>query len=129
MPRNALLHMCLGKTKPTGWGDAIFGFGIYFLIVRPDPLDALLFVLLCLLVMVIFTAFIIIFSSLAFFMGNTDGLLEQMVGALVTFGTYPMNIFKGLVRLLLFTLLPSAFIAYIPLELLKSFTWPLFAAW
>jgi ABC-2 type transport system permease protein len=48
-----------------------------------------------------------------------------MVGALISFSTYPMDIFNGAVRLLLFTVLPAGFISFIPLQLLHRFTWPL----
>ena len=56
-------------------------------------------------------------------LGNTDGLTQQLLGALITFSTYPMNIFSGTVRLLLFTIIPAGFISFVPLQLLKQFTW------
>src|SRR5262249_149683 len=63
--------------------------------------------------------------STAFFLGNTTGLTQQMVGALVSFSTYPMNIFNGVIRLLLFTVIPAGFISFVPLQLLHQFTWPM----
>jgi ABC-2 type transport system permease protein len=83
-------------------------------------------VLLALLVGLIFTAFLVMLCSLAFFLGNTEGLAQQMLGALVSFSTYPMNIFSGVVRLLLFTVVPAGFISFVPLQLLHQFMWPLF---
>ena len=70
----------------------------------------------------IFTSFVVIFCSLAFFLGNTEGLAQQLLGILVTFSTYPMNIFNGVVRLLLFTVIPAGFISFMPLQLLHQFT-------
>src|SRR6266849_4291334 len=89
MPRYALLHICIATSDTTAWGDIIFALGA--------------FVLLALQVGLIFTAFLVILCSLAFFLGNTEGLAQQLLGALVSFSTYPMNIFSGVVRLLLFT--------------------------
>jgi len=65
---------------------------------------------------------------LAFFLGNTEGLAQQLLGTLITFSTYPMNIFSGTVRLLLFTVIPAGFISFVPLQLLHQFSWPLLAA-
>ena len=48
-----------------------------------------------------------------------------MLGALTTFSTYPMNIFTGVVRLLLFTVVPAGFVSFVPLQLLQQFSWPL----
>jgi ABC-2 type transport system permease protein len=128
MPRYVLLHVCIAATDPTAWGDITFAVGSYLLFVHPDLFHFVLFVLLAILVSLIFTAFIVILCSLAFFLGNTDGLAQQMFGALVSFSTYPMNIFNSAVRLLLFTVIPAGFVSFIPLQLLHHFTWPLIGA-
>jgi ABC-2 type transport system permease protein len=128
MPRNPLLHICISATDPSAWGDVLFACCSYIILLHPGPLSILLFLLLGCLVALIFAAFMVIFGSLAFFLGNTDGLVQQMLGALITFSTYPMNIFNGAVRLLLFTLVPAGFISFVPLQLLHHFTWPVLAA-
>src|SRR2546422_107946 len=74
------------------------------------------------------TDIVVIFCSLAFFLGNTEGLTQQLLGILVTFSTYPMNIFNGVVRLLLFTVIPAGLISFVPLQLLHQFSWPLLGA-
>jgi ABC-2 type transport system permease protein len=128
MPRNVLLHVCISATEPSAWGDVLFAIGAYIVFLHPVPLNLLLFLLLGCLVALIFASFVVIFGSLAFFLGNTDGLTQQMLGALVTFSTYPMNIFNGAVRVLLFTILPAGFISFVPLQLLHRFSWPLILA-
>lgn len=128
MPRNILLHTCISATDPAAWGDVLFAVGSYTLLLRPGPLSLLLFLLLGCLAALIFTAFMVIFGSLAFLLGNTDGLVQHMLAALITFSTYPLTIFSGAVRLLLFTLVPAGFISFVPLQLLHQFTWPMFMA-
>jgi ABC-2 type transport system permease protein len=128
MPRNALLHICIAATHPSAWGDILFALFAYLFLLHPDPFHIALFLLLIILGACIVTAFSVIFSSLAFFLGNTEGLAAQMFGALVPFSTYPMDIFHGIVKLLLFTVLPAGFISFVPLQLLHSFSWPLLAA-
>jgi ABC-2 type transport system permease protein len=128
MPRYALLHVCIAATNPAAWGDIFFAVGAYLLFVRPDLFHIALFVLLALLISCIFTAFLVILCSLAFFLGNTEGLAQQMFGALISFGTYPLNVFHGAIRVLLFTVIPAGFISFVPLQLLHRFTWPLLGA-
>jgi ABC-2 type transport system permease protein len=128
MPRSVLLHVCVSASNPTAWGDILFALGAFLLLLQPDPLHLGLFVLMALLGALIFTSFMVLLGSLAFFMGNTEGLAQQLVGALLTFSTYPMNIFNGAVRLLLFTIIPAGFISFVPLQLLRLFTWPLLGA-
>ncbi len=128
MPRYALLHVCISATTPSAWGDVLFALGAYSVFLRPNPLTLLLLLLLGGLVALIFASFLVIFGSLAFFLGNTDGLTQQMVGALVTFATYPMGIFNGAVRVMLFTIIPAGFISFVPLQLLHKVSLPLAGA-
>jgi ABC-2 type transport system permease protein len=128
MPRYALLHLCIAATDPASWGDVLFAIGAFILFLHPGPLNLLIFLLSGILGALIFTSFMIIFGSLAFFLGNTDGLAQQMLGALVTFSSYPMNIFNGGVRILLFTIIPAGFISFVPLQMLHHFTWPMLGA-
>ncbi len=125
MPRYTLLHVCVAATDPTAFGDILFAVGAFLLLVHPNIMQIGLFVLLVILVAFIFTAFTVVLCSLSFFLGNTEGLAQQMLGALISFSTYPMDIFHGAVRLLLFTIVPAGFISFIPLQLLRGFTWPL----
>lgn len=128
MPRYVLLHVCIAATDPTGWGDVLFGVVAFVAFLHPSIAEFALFVLLICFVCIIFTDFAILLGSLAFFLGNTEGLMQQMFGALISFSTYPMDIFQGAVRLLLFTIIPAGFISFIPLQLLHQFTWPLLGA-
>jgi ABC-2 type transport system permease protein len=126
MPRYVLLHACVSASDPTSWGDFIFGISAFVLLLRPDMLHFGLFLLLSVQVGLILIAFAVIIGSLAFFLGNTEGLTQQLVGTLITFSTYPINIFSGVVKLMLFTLIPAGFISFVPLQLLQHFSWPLF---
>ena len=128
MPRNTLLHLSIAATDPTAWGDILFALGSFMWLVHPTLWQIVLFVLLTPLSACIFTSFLIIFGSLAFFIGNSEGLTQQMFMALVTFSTYPMNVFSGTVRLLLFTVIPAGFISFVPLQLLRHFSWQLMLA-
>jgi len=47
----------------------------------------------------------------------------QLQNAMLTFGLYPVDIFPGLVRVLLYTLIPAAFVGSVPALLLAEFDW------
>jgi ABC-2 type transport system permease protein len=128
MPKNVLLHVLVSSTSASGWGDLIFGVVAFTLLIRPTPAVFLLYLALALMVAFIFTAFLVLLGSLAFWLGNSEGLSQQLMGALISFATYPTAIFHGAVKLLLFTVLPAGFISYFPVELLRSFRWPLLGA-
>jgi energy-coupling factor transporter ATP-binding protein EcfA2 len=49
-------------------------------------------------------------------------LTHHIGNAMITFTTYPAILFEGLVKLLLYTLIPAGFISYLPVEALRQFS-------
>jgi ABC-2 type transport system permease protein len=118
-PRAVLPHLLLGRTMATAWGDAAFGYVVYVALVRPDLAHFLMFVFLTLSVAALYVGFSVASASLGFFVGNAAVLCEQWRFAVITFATYPQSLFNGLARLALFTIVPAAFVSYIPVEALR----------
>lgn len=119
-PRALLSHLLLGRMSATACGDTIFGFVVYIAFVNPDWQHLLLFTALTLAVAVLFVGFSVVTGSLAFFLGNSEGLAEQWRFSLITFSTYPSCLFEGTVKLLLFTLIPAIFVSHYPIIALRS---------
>lgn len=119
-PRALLPHILLGKMSATAWGDAIFGYVIYLFFVKPDIQHFFLFVALTISVAFLFVGFSIVTGSLTFFLGNSEALAEQWRYAMITFSTYPATLFEGAVKLILYTLIPAAFVSYLPVLALRE---------
>jgi ABC-2 type transport system permease protein len=119
-PRALLPHLLLGKMNATSWGDALFGYAVYFAFVQPDLTHALLFIGLSLSVALLFVGFGVLAGSLSFFLGNAAGLSEQWRIAMLTFCTYPAILFEGAVKIVLFTLIPAGFVTYLPIQALRN---------
>jgi ABC-2 type transport system permease protein len=122
-PRALLPHLIMGKMAPSAVGDVIFGYAVYAAFVRPDLAHSLLFLLFTLSAAFLFLGFFVATGSLAFFIGNAETIAEQWRMSLVTFSTYPATLFDGGVKLLLYTLVPAGFVAYLPAEALHSLSW------
>lgn len=119
-PRALLSHIILGRMSATSCGDTIFGFVVYIAFVRPDLPHFLLFLALVISVAFLFVGFSILTGSLTFFLGNAEGLAEQWRFSMITFSTYPATLFEGLVKIILYTLIPAAFVSYLPIMALKE---------
>jgi len=123
LPADPLVHLLVSRMSLSAWGDMLFGLGV-FLIAAPGQWARLpLFLLLSLLAGLVIVAFSVLVGSLAFWVGNADNLAGQAINALITFSLYPADIFPGLVRVLLYTLIPGAFVGSVPAELLSDFDW------
>ena len=73
--------------------------------------------------MVLFLAVLVLANSAAFWLGNANMLAAQVTNAVLTFSLYPITLFDGTAKFLLFTVLPAAFIGAIPAEFVRSFSW------
>ena len=129
-PRALLPHLVLGRMSATSVGDAIFGYLVFLIFVRPDLEHFVLFALFTLTAAILFLGFFVLTGSLSFFVGNAESIAEQWRFSLITFSTYPSTLFHGGVRVVLFTLIPAGFVSYLPVEALKhdSATLTLFTA-
>ncbi len=122
LPADPLIHLLISRTSVPSWGDVAFGL-IMYLIAIPDRMAKLpLFLLLGILSGVMFVAFSVIVGSLAFWIGQSHNLALQLRNMLLTFGLYPVDIFPGFIRLILYTLIPAAFVGSVPARLLTEFS-------
>ena len=123
LPADPLVHLLVSRMSLSAWGDMVFGLAVY-LIASPDRWRSLpLFLLLGGLVALIFVAFSVLVSSLAFWIGNADNLAGQAINSLLSFGLYPIEIFPSPVQWILYTLIPAAFVGSMPAGLLSEFSW------
>jgi ABC-2 type transport system permease protein len=123
LPRPALLHALGSRSVASGLGDAAYGL-CSFLLVGPHTLDGLArFVVGVSCGMAVFVGFMVLVNSLAFWMGGAAQISNQTLMALITFATYPVTLFDGTARLLLFTLLPAALIGAVPANFVRGFGW------
>jgi len=123
LPRPVLLHTVSSRMISSGMGDFSYGFLSYALSGQFSWDGLLRFVLATLLAATIFAAFLILVQSLAFWMGVISNLSNLAVNAIITFGIYPTTLFDNYAKLILFTLIPAAFVGAIPAEFIRAFTW------
>lgn len=123
LPRPVLLHLLSSRSYAHGAGDLLYGI-LSFFIAGQLTLDAFArFLLGFLLAVTIYLSFMILVHSLSFWLGNTQMLSTQVLNALITFSIYPISLFEGSARFILFTLFPAALIGAVPAQLVRSFSW------
>lgn len=119
-PRPVLLYALGLRSQASGVGDVLSGIAFIGwsgqLSWRALPLVAFAIVASA----VVFIACGIVFFSLAFWLGRVETLARQLWELLITFSLYPEPLFGGMLRLVLFTLLPAGFVGYIPARLVRS---------
>jgi ABC-2 type transport system permease protein len=122
LPRPVLLHSLASRSIPSGMGDFLYGI-LSFIVAGQFSADTVLrFGLGVVLGTTVLVAFMTLVQSLAFWIGNASMIAMQASNAIVTFALYPLTLFDGTAKLILFTILPAAFIGSVPAEFVRSFS-------
>jgi ABC-2 type transport system permease protein len=74
----------------------------------------------------LFTSIFILFQCLLFWRERWGAFTDRLNDFVLVFSVYPQNIFDGLFRVMLFTVLPAGYIGFLPVELVRRFNWSQF---
>jgi ABC-2 type transport system permease protein len=122
-PKPPLLHLVGARMRASGAGDVASGLFLLAAsgLVTLETLPVVVVGVLAAAVVLVSTA--VVAHSAVFFLGPIEALARQFVEFLVTFSVYPDAIATGLLRGILFTALPAAFVSWLPVGVLREFSW------
>ena len=126
-PKNLLLHVVGSHSRPSGWGDIVSGLGLIAMSGYLHWSNLPLLLLLTASSMLVMLASAVVFQSLAFWLGQVEAFARQLSEFVITFSIYPHSIYPVYLRALLFTAIPAAFVSYLPVTLLRDFSWSMLA--
>jgi len=113
-PPHALVHAAGLRSQASGFGDMLSGVALMALSGGVGWVDGPRLVVAIVAAACVFVASGIIFFSAAFWLGRADTLARQMWDLTVTFSLYPEPLFGGVLRLVLFTVIPAGWVGYVP---------------
>lgn len=122
-PKNLLIHILGSKSNARGWGDIISM--IIFMILGGFYTwnTAPLILLGAVCAGLVFTSAGIMAHSLAFWLGSVEHMSHKYFDSLLIFALYPTNIYSGFLQVVMFTVIPAGIIGYLPVELVRDFSW------
>ncbi len=119
-PKNVLIQSITSSVEVSAIGDMIYGFIMLFLF-GLDLKSFLLFIFCGICGALVIVSIAVIFSSLSFWFGRTEMIANTVNSLMVNFATYPEGIFKGIIKILFYTILPLGLTTYIPIQLISNF--------
>lgn len=130
-PKNVLLSVISSTTSPPAMGDLLYGFVLVFF-TGISVRRLFLFTLFTITGGLLYTAFAVAAGSLSFWITRGDLLAVNLTNTMINFSTYPDGIFKGVIKVALYTLIPIGFYIYLPVKVillpkLLSLLWVLLA--
>jgi ABC-2 type transport system permease protein len=119
-PRSVLLYAIGMRAQPSGFGDLISGLA--FIAWSGQVSWRTLPVVLTAIVAsaLVLVSCGIVFFSLTFWLGKVETVARQLWELLITFSLYPEPLFGGMLRLVLFTVLPAGFVGYLPVQVVHA---------
>ena len=124
-PKDVWINALASKTIVSAWGDFAYGFIVLAMATGADFERWALFAALAVPGALIFAATFAAAESLAFFMGNSSAVSSALTEFMLSFSLYPEGIYGSGMRWMLYTIVPSGFVAFMPLRAFKALDWRL----
>ena len=125
-PRDPYVHVHCARMSFSAWGDFIYALLLFVFITGFHPGKWLLFLLFTVGGALLLGAVLSMVDSLVFFWGDSSGLTRLVTEFMLTFSLYPESIFRPGVKWLIYTLLPTAFVVFLPYQVIQAFNLPVF---
>jgi ABC-2 type transport system permease protein len=109
------------RIDPANMGDLLFGPVLFVLTGNPTPERAAMFVLGVVAGTAVLIGFLVLCGALTLFVGGRGEQADLGFNAILIFASYPLDLFGGATKLLLFTAVPAAFVTGVPARLVRSF--------
>lgn len=127
-PKSILLQCVAARSDPSGWGDllsaaVLIGLSDYL---TPVTLPLCLLAVVC--GSLVLASSTVIVHSMAFWVADSAAVARQLSEFLLLFSLYPKTVFGGPLKLMLYTVVPAGFITFLPVDLVRSFSWSVLGA-
>jgi ABC-2 type transport system permease protein len=123
LPVDPLGYLLVRTVDTALLGDLAFGPAMFALSGHASPTSVLVYLIACACGTAVFVSFLVILGSATLYFGGRGEQGDVGFHAVLMLASYPLDVFGGAVKLLLFTALPAAFITGVPTELVTEFDW------
>lgn len=121
-PKHPLISIITSKCRFSAFGDIVYGLVMVILASNFDVLSIIASIILGILGSFIYISIEVIIRSLSVFLGDTENLAERYIYTLfVNFSTYPEKIYPQALKIILYLIIPSAYISFVPIRIVTDF--------
>jgi ABC-2 type transport system permease protein len=118
-PCHPLPTLLLARSEASGLGDMASAFVFWLWLGGRSPAELPLIVLMASAAAVVICATVVAIQCLVFWLPTAFALCEELFNTLMLVTCYPQHPFALPVRIVLFTVFPAAFAAFVPAEVVR----------
>jgi ABC-2 type transport system permease protein len=123
IPVDPLAYLLVRRVDTALLGDLAFGPVLFAVAAHPTPARTALYLVGVLTGAAVFVSFVVVLGSLTLVAGGRGEQADLGFQALLILASYPLDVFGSLTRLVLFTVIPAAFVTGVPVHLVDHFRW------
>ncbi len=120
LPTPPLAHLLARRIETVNVGDLVFGVLLFFTFGNPTPARFAIFVFGVTCSVLVTGGFLVMAGSLSFFTSRNEAG-DLGFHAIMLFSNYPVDIFTGFTRFMLYGVVPAAFVSTVPTKLVDAF--------
>lgn len=125
-PKNVIINALLSSSDFSAFGDLLYGFLIGLFAVQFNIPRMLLLIVLACVSSLFFVCTNVILRVISVWIGDTSNIEHIYTNTLlISFCTYPENIFPKVVKFLMYTVIPAGYIAFIPINIIALYNFSL----
>jgi ABC-2 type transport system permease protein len=122
LPVHPLSYLLARKVDTALLGDLLFGPLLFVAAGHPTLERAALYLAASLCGSAVLIGFLVAAGSLTFFVGGRGEQADLGFQAILLLASYPLDVFGGATKLLLFSVVPAAFVTGLPVRLVTDFS-------
>ncbi|HEX8001284.1 MAG TPA: ABC-2 family transporter protein [Mycobacteriales bacterium] len=120
LPVPTLPYLLVRRVNATNLGDVLFGVLLFAIAGSPSPGRVALYLVGVVTSAVLLTGFLVATGSIAFFAGRDD-VGELSFHGMLLLSSYPVDVFGPVAKIVMYTVVPAAFVGAVPAKLMASF--------
>jgi ABC-2 type transport system permease protein len=121
LPVSTLPYLLVRRIDTTMLGDLLFGPVLFVIAGAPTPERTAIYVLGSICGAAVMVGFLVAVGALTLFVGGRGEQGDLAFQAILILASYPLDLFAGATKLLLFTAVPAAFVTGLPTTLVDEF--------
>jgi ABC-2 type transport system permease protein len=114
LPVDPLAYLLVRRVDTALLGDLAFGPVLFAVAAHPTPQRTALYVLGALTSSAVLVSFVVVLGSVTMVAGGRGEQADLGFQTLLILASYPLDVFGGLTKLMMFTVIPAAFLTRFP---------------
>jgi len=121
-PKNIIINVILSKMEFGAFGDLVYGSVIGLFATEFNILKYITLIILSVIASIFYICTQVILRLLTIKIGNTDNIRDVYTNTLlINWASYPEAIYGNAIKFLIYTIVPSAYISFIPIKFINTF--------